>query len=262
MFYNILLYAFAILLVTKNIKCVLEINVKAENGENVKENVDANSTENWVSFSYQNEFESMVEYFLDFKNEMLINKVIKFGERDLYQKPYIAYCYISHFNADDYIPSDAMRKLRQKNPWTIRTAEENLGTDTAHMDIFLNMTRLGKSELPYVRKLCGSALVYASSQDLGKEKEGDWSSLEHTGSVQSQTGLAACNLTAEVATARQAADACVCRVQACLWWYPCGLKFCTEKDDTGKAISYRCGIKTCKRCRNNLFRVSYRSDCI
>ena len=46
---------------------------------------------------------------------MLINKVIKFGERDLYQKPYIAYCYISHFNADDYIPSDAMRKLRQVN---------------------------------------------------------------------------------------------------------------------------------------------------
>ena len=50
---------------------------------------------------------------------------------------------------------------------------------------------------------------------MSSEKEGDWSSLEHTGSVQSQTGLAACNLTAEVATARQAADACVCRVQVC-----------------------------------------------
>ena len=44
-----------------------------QNGENVKENVDANSTENWVSFSYQNEFESMVEYFLDFKNVGKLN---------------------------------------------------------------------------------------------------------------------------------------------------------------------------------------------
>lgn len=40
---------------------------------------------------------------------------------------------------------------------------------------------------------------------------------------------------------------CTCRFQICVGWYPCGLKYCRGKDSSGKYVSYRCGIKTCKR---------------
>jgi hypothetical protein len=41
---------------------------------------------------------------------------------------------------------------------------------------------------------------------------------------------------------------CLCQYQLCIGWYPCGLKYCRGKDSAGKVVSYRCGIKTCKRC--------------
>lgn len=41
---------------------------------------------------------------------------------------------------------------------------------------------------------------------------------------------------------------CLCRFDMCIGWYPCGLKYCRGKDTVGKVVSYRCGIKTCKRC--------------
>lgn len=41
---------------------------------------------------------------------------------------------------------------------------------------------------------------------------------------------------------------CLCHYQMCVGWYPCGLKYCRGKDSAGKVVSYRCGIKTCRRC--------------
>lgn len=42
---------------------------------------------------------------------------------------------------------------------------------------------------------------------------------------------------------------CTCSLELCIGWYPCGLKFCKGKSDGKKVAStYRCGIKTCKKC--------------
>lgn len=42
---------------------------------------------------------------------------------------------------------------------------------------------------------------------------------------------------------------CTCSLELCVGWYPCGLKFCKGKSDGKKiASTYRCGIKTCKKC--------------
>jgi len=55
---------------------------------------------------------------------------------------------------------------------------------------------------------------------------------------------------------------CVCQYDICVGWYPCGLKYCRGKDSAGRIVSYRCGIKTCSRCRQFEFRVPTKSLCV
>jgi len=55
---------------------------------------------------------------------------------------------------------------------------------------------------------------------------------------------------------------CICHYDICVGWYPCGLKYCRGKDSAGRIVSYRCGIKTCSRCRQFEFRVSAKSFCV
>lgn len=55
---------------------------------------------------------------------------------------------------------------------------------------------------------------------------------------------------------------CVCHYDLCVGWYPCGLKYCRGKDSANRVVSYRCGIKTCSKCRNFEFFVRRKSLCI
>jgi len=55
---------------------------------------------------------------------------------------------------------------------------------------------------------------------------------------------------------------CICHYDICVGWYPCGLKYCRGKDSAGRIVSYRCGIKTCSRCRQFEFRVPSKSLCV
>lgn len=55
---------------------------------------------------------------------------------------------------------------------------------------------------------------------------------------------------------------CLCRNSLCIGWYPCGLKYCRGRDAVGKVVSYRCGIKTCKRCLTFLHVVDAKVKCL
>jgi len=55
---------------------------------------------------------------------------------------------------------------------------------------------------------------------------------------------------------------CLCHYDICVGWYPCGLKYCRGKDSVGRIVNYRCGIKTCSRCRQFVFRVGSKSLCV
>ena len=55
---------------------------------------------------------------------------------------------------------------------------------------------------------------------------------------------------------------CACHYDVCVGWYPCGLKYCRGKDSAGRIVSYRCGIKTCSRCRQFEMRVAGKSLCV
>jgi PREDICTED: similar to out at first protein len=56
---------------------------------------------------------------------------------------------------------------------------------------------------------------------------------------------------------------CTCQVEVCNPWYPCALKTCKSKDNkTGKLVTYRCGIKACKKCNLFNFKVENIRDCL
>ena len=58
---------------------------------------------------------------------------------------------------------------------------------------------------------------------------------------------------------------CLCHLEMCIGWYPCGLKYCKGKSD-GKVGSvggsYRCGIKTCKKCSLFSYYVRQKQLCL
>ena len=55
---------------------------------------------------------------------------------------------------------------------------------------------------------------------------------------------------------------CACHYDSCIMWYPCGLKYCKGKDSTGKTVNYRCGIKTCSKCRRFEYQARRRELCM
>lgn len=55
---------------------------------------------------------------------------------------------------------------------------------------------------------------------------------------------------------------CQCHLHICVPWYPCALKYCKGKDSSsGKLINYRCGIRTCRKCRIFRYPVKQKSSC-
>lgn len=62
---------------------------------------------------------------------------------------------------------------------------------------------------------------------------------------------------------------CTCKLELCIGWYPCELKFCkgkvadaVDKNGGEAATSYRCGIKTCRKCNQFSYYVSEKQQCL
>lgn len=61
---------------------------------------------------------------------------------------------------------------------------------------------------------------------------------------------------------------CICSLELCIGWYPCGLKYCKGgKNDNALSSnqinsSYRCGIKTCRKCSNFSYYVRQKQQCL
>lgn len=53
---------------------------------------------------------------------------------------------------------------------------------------------------------------------------------------------------------------CQCHLELCIGWYPCGLKYCKGKGEMKN--SYRCGIKTCRKCHLFSYYVPQKQQCL
>jgi Transcriptional regulator, Out at first len=159
-------------------------------------------------------------------------------------------CFILPIEPGEFISSDAMSKLRQKNPHTIRRAEEELPKANFSMNHLVSQVSL--AVLPRsVQELCSSMEVqtFAQSFDLLK-----WS--VNDGPTGTTWSSGPCNATVSWN------KACLCSYPLCVVWYPCDLKYCKSEQAGTDQLEYRCGIKTCAKCRIFTFEVRKKMDCL
>ncbi|CAD7000477.1 unnamed protein product [Ceratitis capitata] len=172
-------------------------------------------------------------------------------------------CFVTKFNKGDFISSDAMAKLRQKNPSTIRTPEDDKGRETFTMTSWVHLNR----SLPITRHLqtvCAEAAdaTYVRSVDLKAWSElpgSSISSLEAATEKFPDTLFSRCNEVSGLWAP------CLCTLETCIGWYPCGLKYCKAKnggDSSAAQPNYRCGIKTCRKCSQFTYYVRQKQQCL
>ncbi|GLH05596.1 Out at first protein [Gryllus bimaculatus] len=119
----------------------LLINVKNQGGDVLQETIAANVSEDAVTLEFQRSDGTLVTQLVDFRNDVQILKALVLGEEERGQSQYQVMCFVCHFRKGDFISSDAMSKLRQKNPGTVRTAEEDRGRDNFTMELLLDVGR-------------------------------------------------------------------------------------------------------------------------
>ncbi|XP_045768893.1 out at first protein [Maniola jurtina] len=255
-------------IVVKPTNLQLLINVKNQGGDVMQENITANISEDTVTLEFLRLDGVYVSQLVDFTNEVEAMKVVIPGEEELGQSGHQVLCFLTHAAQADFIAPDAMAKLRQKNPGTVRVAEEDKGwrqtTATAWAGRATGMLS------PAAARHCASARdrVYIRSADLtrwtpraGVEPSSFSSEVipfppQALTSDTAEGSPAVSVCVAETDTSKE----CICHLEVCVNWYPCGLKYCKGKPQGG--LSYRCGIKTCHRCFRYHFYVRRRDTCL
>lgn len=238
----------------------LTVNVRNNGGEVIKEKIGVNTTLDTVILELEMSDGTHVTQFIDFENEIQIFKSIVLGEEERGQSQYQVMCYVIRFVKNEFISSDAMSKLRQKNPSAIRHPEEDKGQEPYPMDLSLDVTHSYYISR-HIPRLCENAKesTYARDSDikyLAKSLNKDLNVMQGASKRMSTLHVPRCKDVVE--TWRS----CTCEYEICIGWYPCGLKYCKGKDSSGKTVSYRCGIKTCRKCRLFSYLVRQKQMCI
>ncbi|KAH0539356.1 out at first protein [Cotesia glomerata] len=120
---------------------LLSINVKNQGGDVFPETIVSNVTEDTITLEFQRSDGTLVTQLIDFRNEVQIIRAVILGEVERGQNQLQVLCFVNHFYKTDFISSDAMSKLRQKNPGTVRVAEEDRGYTNYTMDLFIDISK-------------------------------------------------------------------------------------------------------------------------
>lgn len=237
-----------ILLFCKFTFCQLIVNVKNKGGDVDRQSIEANTTADTVKLEYLAKDGTLVTQFIDYKANVQIFRVyIPWEEeRGVVQSQPQVLCFVTRFGKNEFISSDAMSKLRQKNPSAIRTPEEDKGIERHNLNLVVNLEQSSIIS-PHLFNICQEAkeATYAQDTDikliaqLSNQDVNKVMSAMKTTELEKQTR---CKDTSDLN------KPCFCQYQVCVGWYPCGLKYCKGKDAVGKVVNYRCGIKTCRRC--------------
>ncbi|XP_050299573.1 out at first protein [Anthonomus grandis grandis] len=255
----------------------LIINVKNQGGDVVQETISANTSDDTITLEFQRSDGTLVTQLIDFRNEVQILKTLILGEEERGQSQYQVMCFVFHFAKDTFISSDAMSKLRQKNPSTVRVPEEDLGRVNHTMDYTVIIKHSGIIS-PFIREVCAEAAQasYTRFEDIMK-----WSNIHGIPTASyipalkrfpttpdyinndlayhesSPSGITNCTNIKKMWTP------CMCHLEQCIGWYPCELKYCKGKGTgKGSVSSYRCGIKTCKVCHLFVYYVGQKQLCL
>ncbi|CAN8013786.1 unnamed protein product [Ixodes persulcatus] len=237
----------------------LVINVRNHGGDVLRESLFANTSDETITLEFHKSEGTHVTQFIDFKMEVQVFRVLILGEEEQGQNLYQVVCFVTRFNKVNFIPVDAMSKLRQRNPLAVREPEEERGREQLGMDLSVDLSR-AEVISPHLAPLCKEAphSTFAREADLRAWASARASSRDLVllpGAVQPAGAVVPCGTKPQLAR-----DApCGCRLDVCVAWFPCGLKWCR---DAGRASSFRCGIRTCRKCHQFLYPVRTRSLCL
>jgi len=235
-----------------------EVGLEDENGvssESVrvaifKQAVSGNSSTDTVTIEYTEPDGTRVTQLTDFRMHTQVTRVILVGEEELNEPAYQVLCFVSAFTGD-LIPPEAVMKLRQKHPGTVRVAETDEGNVVQDCPLLvLNHLAIKKAVSSHLPSLCKEAKrqTFTSSHEMHSIVQHSQRSSGQDGDIDSMTeeahpgypeGLERCG-----ALSSLKGQACQCTMAVDFYWYPCALKYCRNQDSDGE---HRCGIRTCKK---------------
>lgn len=233
----------------------LRVRVRLPDGQVTEESLQADSDADSISLELRKPDGTLISFIADFKKDVKIFRALILGELEKGQNQFQALCFVTRLQHNEIIPSEAMAKLRQKNPRAVRQAEEVRSLEQLHMDVAVNFSQAGLLS-PHLRNVCAEAAdaIYARQEDVRfwTEQRGvDGSMFEAL--PKEQMELPRCG------QVRDRGKPCACRYSLSLAWYPCMLKYCHSRD---RPAPYKCGIRSCRKNYSFDFYVPQRQLCL
>nr|XP_051704604.1 out at first protein homolog [Oryctolagus cuniculus] len=234
----------------------LRVRVRLPDGQVTEESLQADSDADSISLELRKPDGTLVSFTADFKKDVKIFRALILGELEKGQSQFQALCFVTRLQHNEIIPSEAMAKLRQKNPRAVRQAEEVRGLEQLHMDVAVNFSQGGLLS-PHLHNVCAEAAdaIYTRQEDVRfwLEQGVDSSVFEPLPKPSAQAQLPRCGQQGD------RGKACVCRYGLSLAWYPCMLKYCHGRD---RPAPYKCGIRSCRKSYSFDFYVAQRQLCL
>ncbi|XP_042538780.1 out at first protein homolog [Dipodomys spectabilis] len=233
----------------------LRVRVRLPDGQVTEESLQADSGADSIGLELRQPDGTLVSFVADFRKDVKIFRALILGELEKGQSQFQALCFVTRLHHNEIIPSEAMVKLRQKNPRAVRQAEEVRGLEQLYMDVAVNFSQ-GALLSPHLHNVCAEAAeaIYTRQEDarFWLERGVDSSVFEALPKI-SELELPRCGQVG----AR--AQPCACRYGLTLAWYPCSLKYCHSRQ---RPAPYKCGIRSCQKSYGFHFYVAQRQLCL
>jgi len=151
---------------------VIQVSRGKEDSVAYRQALAGNTTADTVTIDYVTPEGVGVTVLEDFRTGLTLTRAIVLGEQDLGQARYQVLCFVSA-SPSDLIPPEAVTKLRQKHPGTVRVAEEWRGSTTLDHPVTLVAARAGHLSR-HLPALCREArdTTFAPSSLLESYREG------------------------------------------------------------------------------------------
>jgi len=236
-----------------------ELVIKVSRGEPgsnvVQQSLAGNTSADTVTVSFVTAAGVGVRQLTDFQAGLTVTVVTVPGEQELGQPLYQQFCFLAPA-AGDLISAEAVSKLRQKHPGSVRVAEESRGRVVVEHSLAVAPTRTA-SLSPHIPDLCREAATTTFATEMLVSQYVARAGNKPAWLLETKLrygGLDRC------AGASLAAPApCLCTIDSCLLWFPCSLKYC--RNSGGEGGEHRCGIRTCSKCTEIRFPAASRLAC-
>uniref|UniRef100_A0A2K5DLH4 Out at first protein homolog n=1 Tax=Aotus nancymaae TaxID=37293 RepID=A0A2K5DLH4_AOTNA len=234
----------------------LRVRVRLPDGQVTEESLQADSDADSISLELRKPDGTLISFTADFKKDVKIFRALILGELEKGQSQFQALCFVTRLQHNEIIPSEAMAKLRQKNPRAVRQAEEVRGPEQLHMDVAVNFSQGGLLS-PHLHNVCAEAAdaIYTRQEDVRfwLEQGVDSYVFEALPKAPEQAELPRCGQMGD------RGKPCACRYGLSLAWYPCMLKYCHSRE---RPTPYKCGIRSCQKSYSFHFYVPQRQLCL